>query len=267
MARVDSEQRTVAVDRGKRRDIRILADRRNHRIGMQLELAALDRHHRELAAPRARFEADADAGEHDGAVCRHRRAHHRPCDERNALLPCFGDFVALRGHLLDAFEGDDGDVVSGTARRARDVDRRAAAADDDDTRAERRRGADARRGEVARSVDDVRLRVVERRQAFRSRCSDRDVNRVELPAQTIEVGGCSDRLRARDVDAERDDARDLGVEHRAREPIRGDAVAHQAAELGLRLEQCHAVTVAAQMKRGRQPGRSAADDGDALVVR
>ena len=64
---------------------------------------------------------------------------------------------------------------------------------------------------------------------------------------------------------ERDDARDLAVEHGAREPVRRNAVAHQAAELGARFEQRDRVAAPAQMERRRQSRRSAADDRDPLA--
>ena len=68
-----------------------------------------------------------------------------------------------------------------------------------------------------------------------------------------------------DVDAEGDDAVDLGVEDRSGEPIGGDAVAHHAPELRCRVDQVDLVTEPAQVVGGAQPGRAGADHEDALA--
>ena len=66
------------------------------------------------------------------------------------------------------------------------------------------------------------------------------------------------------VNAEVEDAVDLGIEDLLGQAILGDAVAHHAAERWLGVEMW-AVAEAAQEIGGRQTARSAADDSDLLA--
>ena len=70
-----------------------------------------------------------------------------------------------------------------------------------------------------------------------------------------------------DVDAEFDDRFDLARDERTREAVLGDAEHHHAAEPLLGLVHRNRMTGKAQVARGGQSGRSAADNTDARKVR
>ena len=221
-------QRAVGVERGERGEIGILTDRGDDRIGLEPELAAGDRRHGELPSRGARGECHLHAFQpQPRAAGVDRLVQHRAVDERNAFLQRFGDFLALRRHLRRAFQREDRDRVARAPRASRDVERGAASADDDEPTAERGRGAGVRSREIVGAVDHPRSRVIEPRQALLAARSDGDVDGVEFAAQAVERFARLHRLAAADLDPERHDAGDLAVEHRAREPIRRDAVAHQ----------------------------------------
>ena len=82
--------------------------------------------------------------------------------------------------------------------------------------------------------------------------ADREEARVEAPGGHRVRGIVHPRPHL-DRDPEPDDARDLRVEHVARESIARDAVPHHASERGLRLTEGHGVTGACELVRGREP--------------
>ena len=134
--RVGLDQGALDIERsGERREVRVLPDRRDDGVGVELEFASGDRRHRELPARGTRRERHAHAFEPEApAVNLDDLVQHRPVDEHDAFLQRLGDFLALRRHLRRALQGEDRDVVSGAPRAARDVERSAAAADHDDRR-------------------------------------------------------------------------------------------------------------------------------------
>ncbi len=233
LALARSDERAFGVEgRSKRCEVGILADRDDDRVGLEPELAAGDRRHRELTSRRARgeghlhaFQPQACAAGLDGLV------QHRAVDEHHAFLERLGDFLALRRHLRRTFQREEGDRVARAPRAPRDVERGAASADDHEPTAERGRGAGIRPREIVGAINNPRARVIEPREALLAARSHGDIDGVEFAAQGLERFARLHRFAA-DLDPERHDAGDLAVEDRAREAIRGDAVAHHAAQLG-----------------------------------
>ncbi len=226
-----------AASADQRRKLGILADRADDGVGVEREIAARHRRHRELTATRARFEVHAHAVQAQRRAVLGNAAQHRAVAQCDALLARLEHLLALRRHVRFGLERQDRHVMAGAACAARDVQRRAAAADHDHVVAQRRRGASAAAGQVVGAVDDPGAAVVQLRQALLAPRADRQVDRVVAGAKACQILGRGQRLAAAHVDTERQDARDLAVEHAARQAVGRDAVAHQAAEFGLRLEQ------------------------------
>ncbi len=262
---VDAEQRAAALEVARiGAEFGILPDRRDDRVGLEPERTVGERLDAELPALGARHELDLHAAQCDRAALADRAFEHRAVAQCDAFLDRLVDLVAMRGHLCAALERDDRDLVPGAQRAARGVDRRAAAADHDDPLAQRRRRAGIGLRQVLRAVDHPGLGRVELRQTLGPACADGDVDRVELRANLAQRRFVVDRFVASDLDSHRRDASDLAIEHVARESVGGDSVAHQPAEFGHRLVDRHRIPKAAQLVRGRKPGRAAADHRDAL---
>ena len=73
-----------------------------------------------------------------------------------------------------------------------------------------------------------------------------------LLAQARETVAGLDPMVAAHRDAHGQDAGDFAIEHLACQPVRGNAVTHQPAQLSLRLVQGDGKSHAAQLKRGGQ---------------
>ena len=155
--------------------------------------------------------------------------------------------------------------MTGAPRAAGRVERGAAAADHDQAPAESRRRARIGRREPRGAVGDPRLAVVQRGQALLLLRAGGDVDRIVRRAQRLPGPGRRRRLVEPHVDAHGDDARDLGVEHVAPEPVRRDAVAHQPAQIAPRLDERHAIAQPPQLVCRRESRRPAADDRNPLA--
>jgi hypothetical protein len=146
-------------------------------------------------------------------------------------------------------------------RAACHVDGRAAAAHHHHAPAQRRRRTAAAGRQVAGAVHHPGpARRPAAPGALRTLCTQRDEHRIVRAGQRVQRVGAAQGLAAVQLHAQGNDARDLGVEHAARQPVGRDAVAHHAAQFGAGLVQAHAVAPAAQLVGRRQAGRPAAHD-------
>ena len=267
---IDLEQGIAGFERGERRELGVLADRADDRVGAseRIHCSAM-RRHLELAALRTGLELHAHAVQvHAGAVVRF-RCTPRSIAEFSSVMPSSRASITSSGCAGIWSSASSARIVtSWPARRALRAASSAALPPPMTTTCRPSAGARATAAarEVVGAVDDPVPLVVELRQALRLLGAERQVDGVVLGAQLGEVFGARQGLAAAHVDAERQDASDLAVEHVARQPVGRNAVAHQAAEFGLRLDQRDAVAAAAQLERGRQARGPAADDGDALAA-
>ena len=216
--------------------------------------------------------------------------------------------VALRGaqhrHLGEVLERDDGDfggaaanrrarrierfldagigfgavsrrsvVETGAQRGPRGVERDEAAADDHDPAAEIHPEAAVDVEQVVDGLDDAVELDARYLEVASTRDADREEHRLEaLCAELREAEGRGQRAVEPQIDAERDDAIDLGAQERARQAVLGNAEAHHAAGLGRGLEDRDVVTQQRQDRARRRarlgPRRSrrhgGADRGPAL---
>ncbi len=152
------------------------------------------------------------------------------------------------------------------AHAAGGVDRDVAAADHDHRLA----------GEVGRFVELHAAEEVERRQhaaellardvqARRDGGAGREQHGVEaVRPERAEVLDARVRL---DLDADRGHVRDVALDDLGGKAVARDREAERAARLRCRLEDLHAVALAAQLPRGGEAGRPRADDRDALAGR
>ena len=116
-------------------------------------------------------------------------------------------------------------------RDRRHVDRRVAAADDHDALADVLQPAVVERLQERRGGDDVGRVAAGHRQRPAGLRAHAEEHRVEVLADLLQRDvGADPALQAR-LDAEVEDALDLGVEHLARRAEARDAVAHHAAEV------------------------------------
>ena len=292
--RVDRDRAAAAVEPLQPlREIGHLADRRDDHVAFDLVFGAVDRL-RDHALHRA-F-ADAQRPREALLVLQHFERHHA-ADDLDALALGVLALALGRGHLLDREErgenrlhalaaqgpGDvgrgmaeflaDRDVVrvgladmAETARDRGDVDRGVAAADHDDAHRGREHPAAVERVEEVDAGDAIlRVRAGDRQRPPLLR-ADRPEDRVEIALELLDRHVAPDLDAAARLDvAEREDPVDLGVEHVARRAVAGDAEAHHAAELVVRLEDHDRMALVAQEMRRREAGRAAADHRDLLA--
>ncbi|MPM87594.1 hypothetical protein SDC9_134694 [bioreactor metagenome] len=94
--------------------------------------------------------------------------------------------------------------------------------------------------------------------------TDRHEDRVEVALALFDEQVLH-RVIEDDLDAEVFDALDLGIDHIARQPVLGNAVAHHAAWEFAGIVDLDIVTDARQVVGGRQAGGAGADDQDAVT--
>ena len=92
------------------------------------------------------------------------------------------------------------------------------------------------------------------------RCAPTATKTASKPPSRRSASRSSTRWSAVDPHAQRRDPVDLAVEHVARQPVGGDAVAHHPARLGARVADLDLVAEPGQVVGGRQPARPGADD-------
>jgi len=117
-------------------------------------------------------------------------------------------------------------------------------------------------GDTTDDVGRVAARHGQRRAALRA---DADEDGVELLLQLLHGHVDADLGVHAGLDAHVEDALDLPVEHIARRPVAGDAVAHHATQLLVRIEDRHGMPHAAQLVGRAETGRTAADAGHLLA--
>ena len=268
LGRIDLQQRTVYREvLGQRRQLGVLSDRADDGVGGQHELAAIHRRDAELAALGAGLEADVHARQRKaGAALRRDLGEHRAIDERDAFFKRLGQLLGLRRHLLGALECEQRHRVAGAPRAARRVERRTAATHDDQTRSQRGRRARVGTRQIVGAVHPPLGCLGQLRQALGPARADGQIDRVVRGAQVLDILMARHRVAALEFDAERVQSVQLAIEHRSSEPVGRNAIAHQAAKLGLRLKHGDAVAAPAQLERRRQARRAGADDGHMRVA-
>ena len=143
--------------------------------------------------------------------------------------------------------------------RPRSIDGGVPAPVDDDPASDLRRPLVLHAVQEGHGVDDPR------------RCARRDVGpatdpRAHRQERGVEIavghrgGDVGDRTVQLELDAERLDTGDLGVEDVPGQPIPWDPVAHHPPGRGCRVAQPHRVAQPPQVVRGREPRRAGADD-------
>ena len=192
-------------------------------------------------------------------------ADRREPPDRDALFEGLFEFFVVSGHLLAVSTVDDDRVTRvQTARGARRVERRVAATVDHDTPSELWWVAVGDVVEIRHGVEDARGVARRYGDASRQLGAHTEVHGVEAALQALAFD-VVDGVVELHVHTEIDDSVDLGVQHVSRKSIRGDAVAHHAAESVARVDKADLVTEAAQVVRGAQSCRARADDEHALV--
>ena len=263
--RVDRDRPAAAVEPLQAfGEIGHLADRGDDHVAFDLVFGPLDRL-RGHALHRAL--ADAQRAREAFFVLQHFERHHA-ADDLDAFALGVLALALGGGHLLDREEGGEnrlhalaaqgsGDVGRGmaeflvdrdvvrvrladmaeTARDGGDVDRGVAAAHDDDAHRGREHPAAIEGVEELDAGDAVLGVGAGNRQRPPLLRPDRPEDRVEIALELLDRDVAPDLDAAARLDvAEREDAVDLGVEHVARRAVAGDAEAHHAAELVVRLE-------------------------------
>ncbi len=155
--------------------------------------------------------------------------------------------------------------VAEAPRHGRDVDRRVAAADDHDALADMAQPPVVERPQERGGGDDVRRLGIGDRQRAAGLRPHAEEDRVEILAQLLERHVGTDAALQSRLDAEIENALDLGVEHFARRAEAGDAVAHHAAEVLALVEDRDLMALECELIGARQPGRPAADHRDLLA--
>ena len=183
-------------------------------------------------------------------------------EQGDALLQRLMHFFGLRRHLRTLLQRQQRHLMAQTPCAARCVERRAATADHQQTLAQRHRLAGVGRRQKSGTVANPGLAVIQIGQALVARRTERQIERIVLLAQPCEFVGAGDAHTTVHGHTHGDDARDFGIEHITREPIGRNAVAHQATERVLRFIQRDGKAHAAQLKRRRQTGWPATDDGN-----
>ena len=187
---------------------------------------------------------------------------------QHALVERLAHLEVVRRHVGPGPAVDDAGLLGAEALHgARDVDGRVAAAVDGDAPSDARALApvlDA--AQQGRGVEDARRVRGGDLDAVGEVRADGGEARVEAPV--VHGSRCVlDPRSGLDLHAHPDDARDLGVEHLAREAVPRDAVAHHPAQVRRRLADRHGVPEAREVVRGREAARPAADDEDVLARR
>ena len=186
-------------------------------------------------------------------------AHH------HALLLGLSNLELVSGHAVAITAVDDhrvggAEALGGAGR----VHRGVAAAVDDDLAAEQRLLVGLHRLEHRDGVEDARGLAGRDVGVLADVGADREERRVEAAFghRLFDVGDLPVQL---ELDANRQDSVDLGIEHVAREPVGRDPEAHHAAGHRPGLEDRHLVAEAAQVVRGREAGGAGTDDQNALA--
>ena len=252
---------------GEDRRIGLLADRDQDRARGQLPRLARPRPRRAaVGAGRLVRAQDVAAKGHDRRVPSDDLGRCQAVDDDDALtLGCL-DLLVLGRHVATTSSIDDRDRRgAASSGRARRVHRRAATADDHHVARQARRLAEVDLLEEQRRRDDAAQLVARDAQAAALGRAGREEDRLE--ALALEVGQAEVAAHRRvqpQLDPDREDPRDLLLEHIARQPIFGDPDRHHAARHGHRLEHGHGVAEAGQVPGRGHAGGPATDDRHAL---
>ncbi len=173
--------------------------------------------------------------------------------------------TAFDGFFIGGRNGQAGHhCANGSSSR---IDRDQTAADHDNLSAERNPIAAIDIEKIIDRLDDAVSIGIFDRNAAAARRAHRDEDRAETIGKQFANSEtrCERRVVAK-LDAHRFDLGSLPIDDFAREPIRGDPVAHHATWCGHRFEQSHPISHQRKIVRACHPGRAGADHRDARCV-
>ncbi len=244
MLRVDLDHAAVDLETRhavEQRKIHVLAQREHDRVGFQrLELAGRLRHaflvERHLLDRDRRLAGFADR----------REPFHQ-----HAFLQRFLEFGVVRRHLFARAPVDDHRLLGAESLgRPRDVERGVAAAVNHHAAPKQRPLLAFHAAQDRDRVEHLAGAAGGQVSALGDVCADGQEHRVEVAVALGRQDVVHFRIQF-DRDAERDDARDLGIEHFAWQPVLRDAEAHHAAGERTSLADRHGVPGARELVRGR----------------
>ena len=249
------------------RRVRLLADRDEDGVGVELGLGSGDRcPNRATVLHGTRRSLLDDTDPADCAVRPDDLGDRRPDPVRDPLALGGLDLLGLGRHLLEPAAIDDRHALGPAAeRRAGRVHCGAAATDHDNPAGEPRRLAEVDLLEEHGRRDDSRQRVAGDAEPAALRGAGRQEDRVEaLGLEIVEREVATHDRVEPEVDPETDDPVDLGAQDLPWQAVLRDADRHHPAGHRHRLHDGDAVAEPDEVVGGRHPGRPAADDRDLL---
>ena len=243
---IGANDRSITVEQtGPSFDIRVLANCGDQRISGQNKFTAGNRVNGKCSALCSGMKVYPNTTQFESAVgCRH-RAHHGTGDKFNSLLPRLVNFHSLRRQQFIRFQRQYCDPLAQANRGARHVYGCAATTDHQQPPPRLTGEAGVGSGEECGAVDDPGLIVIQVWQAFGSgrtcRQVDCTVAGLQLTYCVAICHFCVELYLYTKVQY----ALNLTIENRLVEPVVGDAVAHQPAQLIAALQQCYPITTPA----------------------
>ena len=247
-----------------------LADCRDDQIGGNNGFCSLERDATDRVIASCDLADCRDLGTDDMAVVDEKTAQRMMGMENDPFLDCLSDFARERSHpvlwrsirtVRQCGSGDDMNIGrTGPFQDTGNINGSIAAAVDDHSFATSRRGAEIepfqQQTETGPRIHRFRALDIPIARLLAAR---RQENRCEFRAEVVELEIPAEFPVRLKLDTGCDQARDLGVEHVARQAIGWDRPAQHAAGFGVLVEDRDGVAASGEVIGGRQSCRTAAD--------